>query len=344
MAAHGLTEADASRYFEKLVQIPFQLPPLGAASIRAYLQDLAPEVSATFAQIIEAIPRALKRSYQVYSIVQSLCAHLLARWQIDPLEPELIAEWLTLQMRYPELAEIIARRPAFLLSLEIEALKRAGQAGRLGTRDTRIVTAAADPLDPGVPPLDAIWPNVTALLLAGSRRFNQRIHRETLESYIYLGGTSGRLDAEVRSKSRERQVLLWRDEGERQQLANQLLLWPLAELKVDGAYVSLLHAESAAQKYLKRLSQALEKSGVLDQDELKRAPAAKAALDAARPRPDGTVYVPMRAHVFGSPPDWLVQAATEDSQFDKELMAREEKRPPAPRSRFPHRALPSDKL
>lgn len=314
---HKLTEPEASRYFEKLVQIPFQIPPLSAATIQEFLKPLvASDVAGVFAHGLEPTPRALKRSFQIYSIWDDLHKFLLVQWQVDPLEPELIAKWLTIQMRYRPLSDFVVRHTEHLLWLERDALRRAAGTSCLDARDARLLQDAdADKPYAEAPTLTEYErKELDALLTSGKCRFNQRVYRETLESYIYLGGTSGGPGGRVRARSRERRMLLSFDPAERQKVINQLLNW---------GGIGPYRDRDIAQVYPERLR---DSSVLLE-------PLEKAQVDAARsafqPTNDETVYVPARLHVFGAPEEWIEQAQQQDpNNFNEKLAERERVRPP----------------
>ncbi|WP_165774829.1 KAP family P-loop NTPase fold protein [Candidatus Viridilinea mediisalina] len=111
-------------YLEKIVQIPFTLPPLAPDAITAFLQQRLPtvkglsdeerhEVAHLMTTGLLRNPRKVKRSFNIFRL------HLrLDRAQGRTTPAGLLAKLTVIQTSFPDLYERIAKAPALLKSIE----------------------------------------------------------------------------------------------------------------------------------------------------------------------------------------------------------------------------------
>jgi hypothetical protein len=114
-------------YLEKIVQVPFELPPLERAAIERFLQSRLGGVEGLDARDVSRVaaimtagllrnPRKVKRTFNTFRL-------LLALGQAHgrPIAPALLAKLVVIQSSYFKVYEQIARRPAALRELERQA-------------------------------------------------------------------------------------------------------------------------------------------------------------------------------------------------------------------------------
>ncbi len=111
-------------YLEKIVQIPFALPPLAQSSIHHFLANRLPKlpgltgdeatsVAALMTTGLLRNPRKVKRSFNIFRL------HLILDRAQGRMTPAgLIAKLTVIQSSFPELYEQIARDPLLLRSYE----------------------------------------------------------------------------------------------------------------------------------------------------------------------------------------------------------------------------------
>ncbi len=296
-------DVEALRYLDKIVQVPFQLPPLSEAAAGAFVGQLPAEAGDIFLKGMEANPRALKRAAQSYSTLQELTERLVERWEIDMLKPELLSKWLTIQMRFPELAAYIARDTSYLWRLESDGIRK--------RRDPAWPSAPA-PND--APKLDdADRQALDTILVMGDYRFGHRSNRPLIGSYIYMGNAAGAGAGQIRGGSRARALLLSGGPDQQQQFANQLAVWREIESEPDWGRLY--------QQRLRLTSRGVFSTppGLPSQAEERQIEAACEALESAyagRGSEPGTLNMPARHHSLGTGPAQLAAARQENLEAD----------------------------
>ncbi len=118
-------------YLEKIVQLPFQIPPVERADMSKFVTELtprwpAPECPEIFAVGLGSNPRQIKRTVNVFLMLNSLAGK---RHQ-DKIKPIRLAKVVTLQAIYPELYELLKETPRYLRELEDYYRAEAGPAAR----------------------------------------------------------------------------------------------------------------------------------------------------------------------------------------------------------------------
>ncbi len=218
-------DAEAEEYLDKVIQIPFHIPPLDEVRISRYVgteyQDVvsicqtAPEV---FSKGLEPNPRKVKRVLNIYRTLWELAEARENVWEMDPVDPELLAKMVVIQNRYRNLYDQIVRHLHLLFKLEGWA--------RLITHpddfDPLIDTSNEDSYKEEIIERTELHENFDTLVLEGERvalanmleagkeRF-QRVPVSKLSSYIYLTGTLEGGSGLTRPSRQEREALLSND-------------------------------------------------------------------------------------------------------------------------------------
>jgi hypothetical protein len=116
----GLLRRVSETYFEKIVQLPFSLPPVTAQA----LDDLVRAVSndADVHRCLPVLrgsppynPRRIKRLVQTFTLLKSLAAGV---WRDSPPVPSLLAKIVVIQARYRDVYGAIVDDPELLPALE----------------------------------------------------------------------------------------------------------------------------------------------------------------------------------------------------------------------------------
>jgi len=225
-------EREADEYLEKIVQVPFHLPPLDEGKIEAFVRGDYPELSArcptaaeVFSRGLEPNPRKVKRALNIYRTVLELADKRLSAWEMDPIDDELAAKMVVLQSCYPELHQHLVRYPDYLLRFESEVIS-----GPPGDEVSDELKALGVYEGSG---LDAFM----GLLNAGRKRFGDEDQVNQVSSYIYLIATAQGAATGARPDRREREALLGGD---------TLKIWDqveaIRERGAEATYIQRLYA------------------------------------------------------------------------------------------------------
>ncbi|HOT92063.1 MAG TPA: SUMF1/EgtB/PvdO family nonheme iron enzyme [Anaerolineae bacterium] len=118
-------DADPVSALEKLVQLPFMLPPLQEAQIERFLDHIAPDVSAEarrfFNEGLPANPRSLKRTLNFFRLLLDLASRRTVREGGAAVDPGLLAKAVVIYERYPALYHDLHTYPQLLQELEARA-------------------------------------------------------------------------------------------------------------------------------------------------------------------------------------------------------------------------------
>ena len=112
---------DGGRYLEKIIQIPFVLPPIGPEAMGRFTARLAPnlpdpECGIVFAQGLEPNPRQVKRAINIFTLLWELSRN---KPGLAPLiKPVRLAKLVVLQQRHPDLYEMLRQDPGQLVAWE----------------------------------------------------------------------------------------------------------------------------------------------------------------------------------------------------------------------------------
>jgi len=125
-----------SDYLEKIIQVPFNLPPIDSADIRAFicraglgqrkssaLRQALEANADIFATGLEANPRRIKRAMSTFRLLLSL-AQYQVRGRKSNIVAGLLAKIVVIQNSFPKLYEVCVARTRLLLDLEEDVQKR----------------------------------------------------------------------------------------------------------------------------------------------------------------------------------------------------------------------------
>lgn len=141
----------AREYLEKLIQIPFQLPPIEDRNMRGFVNSLVPHFpdvrcSEVFTKGLPHSPRQVKRTINIFLLMWRL-----SRLQLpESIEPVRLAKIVVIQQNCPTLYSLLREVPGLLRDLEI-AYREAADATAEAPRPAESTARPAPPvvLPPG---------------------------------------------------------------------------------------------------------------------------------------------------------------------------------------------------
>jgi formylglycine-generating enzyme required for sulfatase activity len=219
-AYHYESAETAAEYLEKIIQIPFHMPPLDEGGIERFIREYYPDldrVCATapdvFARGLDPNPRKVKRALNIYRTLLDLADVRTKAWEMDPVDLELVAKIVVIQNRFRALHDYLVSHPAFLLKVEAltmrgglteKGLSKEAEVGLvlLGKSNTQRIS-----LQRGLIQRTDIAV-LHDLLRAGVRHFNDDNQRDQIATYIYLTTATENVAERVRPSRREREILL----------------------------------------------------------------------------------------------------------------------------------------
>ncbi len=117
--------ADPAGILEKLIQLPFILPPLQETHSERFLTHIAPDVPGEARRIlIEGLPpspRRLKRILNFFRLLLELASQRSIRGSTATVDPGLLAKIIVIYERYPALYQDLCTYPQLLQELEAHA-------------------------------------------------------------------------------------------------------------------------------------------------------------------------------------------------------------------------------
>jgi hypothetical protein len=134
---------DGAQYLDKIIQIPFSLPPIAPEAVAGYVQQLTggslpdPRCQTVFAVGLEANPRRLKRTLNIFLLLWRLAQNRLDLK--ETIKPVRLAKIVIIQQYYPRLFELITAGPHYLIDLEQRF--RQSAAGRAGEVSGEVIRA-----------------------------------------------------------------------------------------------------------------------------------------------------------------------------------------------------------
>jgi formylglycine-generating enzyme required for sulfatase activity len=121
-------EVKPHEYLEKIIQLPFSLPPIEDEPMRGYVQSLAPALpdprcAEVFSQGLAPNPRQVKRTLNMYLLLSRLVSKRprLA----ETITQVRLAKLVAIQHAHPDLYQLLRLRPGYLP--ELESFFRAGR-------------------------------------------------------------------------------------------------------------------------------------------------------------------------------------------------------------------------
>lgn len=116
---------DGGRYLEKIIQIPFVLPPISREAMGTFIAQLAPNLphaacGPTFYTGLEPNPRQVKRAINIFTLLWRLSQNLAEnRPELrERVKPVRLAKMVVLQQRHPRLYETLRERPEQVIEWE----------------------------------------------------------------------------------------------------------------------------------------------------------------------------------------------------------------------------------
>jgi formylglycine-generating enzyme required for sulfatase activity len=113
---------DGTRYLEKIIQLPFQIPPIEREDMATFVKELVQDWPhedcwMVFAQGLGDNPRQVKRTVNVFLLLWGLAEERSDKLQ-GRVKPVRLAKVVAVQNAYPELYELLKRTPRLLRELE----------------------------------------------------------------------------------------------------------------------------------------------------------------------------------------------------------------------------------
>jgi hypothetical protein len=211
IAKHYEFDRTASiKHLEKIIQVPFFLPPLDRRLIQVFVEEnypticrACPTASEVFAQGLESNPRRVKRAFNIFRTLIELSKLRFMAFDIDYMELELIAKMVIIQDRFAGLYNHLKLHPEHLSRWENYTSVEMFQ------NDQGIVSGMVKdaPSAHERPKLDAmdVQPLMN-LLKSGVKRF-AKLPTEQLRDYIYMVAATEGEQGQWRTGSKERDIL-----------------------------------------------------------------------------------------------------------------------------------------
>lgn len=111
---------DGGRYLEKIIQLPFHIPPIERGNVASFVNGLVDEwphkeCPSVFAEGVGDNPRQVKRTVNVFLLLWRLANK---KREIKLIKPVRLAKVVTIQHVYPQLYEVLRETPRLLRDLE----------------------------------------------------------------------------------------------------------------------------------------------------------------------------------------------------------------------------------
>ncbi len=113
---------DGAKYLEKIIQLPFQIPPVEHSDMQDFVGGLSqnwphPECPIVFAEGLGNNPRQIKRTINVFLMLWSLAKKREKKLKGE-IKPIRLAKIVAIQAVYPELYNFLKETPGYLKDLE----------------------------------------------------------------------------------------------------------------------------------------------------------------------------------------------------------------------------------
>ena len=145
-------DKQARQYLEKIIQLPFMLPPIGDKDMRDFVLRLVPHLpdprcAEVFAKGLAPNPRQVKRTINVFLLVWEL-----SRQKLPQAKSVRLAKLVVIQHSHPDLYQLLREVPRYLRELEAyfwaEEERTAERAGPVMEAEAE----GKEPETPTVPP------------------------------------------------------------------------------------------------------------------------------------------------------------------------------------------------
>ncbi|PKB63659.1 MAG: hypothetical protein BZY80_06225 [SAR202 cluster bacterium Io17-Chloro-G2] len=239
MKKYGTTEEAGIDYLEKIVQIPFYLPPLENIRIESFVANDYPDVVRKCAEApkifslgLEPNPRKVKRVLNIYRTFLELGTVRYNRWEIKyGVNPELLAKMVVINERHNLLHQELVKDAANFKDLDQWAKQAVKQGNSAGTNYSQ------------TPPAVRLVPenqrgSLAAMLAAGNFEF-AGLNEEELRNYVYILGAY-----QVRPGMEERDALLGTDDRKRDEVIHDIMHQvedPKEQAVINSLYLERLH-------------------------------------------------------------------------------------------------------
>lgn len=123
LEGEGPSPISGAKYLEKIVQIPFQLPPIARSAMEGYVGKMAPRLldlddrcDDVFAVGTELNPRRVKRTLNIFLLLWRLSRN--RKDLRDRIRPVRLAKIVVIQLHHSDLFGLLPRAPHLLIDLE----------------------------------------------------------------------------------------------------------------------------------------------------------------------------------------------------------------------------------
>ncbi len=112
---------DGARYLEKIIQIPFVLPPVSPQAMGRYIGGLMPDLpdprcGLVFVRGLEPNPRQVKRALNIFMLLWTLARN--DAFLAERVSAARLAKLVVLQQRHPDLYDILRESPSAIIEWE----------------------------------------------------------------------------------------------------------------------------------------------------------------------------------------------------------------------------------
>jgi tetratricopeptide (TPR) repeat protein/Cdc6-like AAA superfamily ATPase len=164
---NGQSQAFSVHYIEKLIQLPFYLPPIEAGEMQSYIENLKVDwpddnCAQIFAEGLSPNPRQIKRTINVYMLLVSLAKK--RENNLKAVTPLRLAKVVILQTAYPDVFDRLKSDAALLQQLETIS-RQTGSSLTDGQSIDQFVTEALK--RPGLKKLFQLLPDEASASFAG---------------------------------------------------------------------------------------------------------------------------------------------------------------------------------
>jgi len=174
-------------YLEKLVQLPFHLPPLEEEQIASFIRSYAPSLNPVCREIfslgVEPNPRMVKRALNIFHLLSNLACRRAEAGAMEPIQPGLLAKMVVVQAHYPDLYRDLQEYPNLIQDLEAAALE--------GVEVQRPVPPLPDVASEAGTLLERYLRYKPLLRMLRVEPFFAGLTRGQIGAYIYLTRTTG---------------------------------------------------------------------------------------------------------------------------------------------------------
>jgi formylglycine-generating enzyme required for sulfatase activity len=131
----GPPPISGTKYLEKIVQIPFQLPAIDRVAMKGYVREMVPGLAQiddrcyeVFTVGVEPNPRRVKRTLNIFLLLWRLSRNRPDL--VEKIGPVRLLKIVIVQMHYPKLFALLPNDPGLLIELETRFRAMERQKGR----------------------------------------------------------------------------------------------------------------------------------------------------------------------------------------------------------------------